>query len=78
VRVPRLHRPGRRMQELRGYGTTAQLLEMVAWLRHWGLHALDAGASCSDCWPVEALHPVSRSRAQPLQSRASRRLARGG
>src|SRR6185369_6337528 len=32
------HRPGRRMQELRGYGTTtAQLLEMVAWLRHWGV-----------------------------------------
>src|SRR6185312_5539922 len=30
------HRPGRRMQELRGYGTsTAQLLEMVAWLRQW-------------------------------------------
>lgn len=26
------------MQELRGYGTTtAQLLEMVAWLRHWGV-----------------------------------------
>ena len=38
VRVPSPHRPGRRMQELRGYGTTtAQLLEMVAWLRHWGV-----------------------------------------
>src|SRR3954464_10669838 len=36
VRVPHTHRPGRRMQELRGYGTsTAQLLEMVAWLREW-------------------------------------------
>jgi len=36
VRVPHTHRPGRRMQELRGYGTTtAQLLEMVAWLRQW-------------------------------------------
>ena len=36
VRVPHPHRPGRRMQELRGYGTTtAQLLEMAAWLRHW-------------------------------------------
>ena len=38
VRVPSPHRPGRRMQELRGYGTTtAQLLQMVAWLRHWGV-----------------------------------------
>jgi transposase len=36
VRVPHAQRPGRRMQELRGYGTTtAQLLEMVAWLRQW-------------------------------------------
>jgi hypothetical protein len=36
VRVPSPNRPGRRMQELRGYGTsTAQLLEMVAWLRQW-------------------------------------------
>src|SRR6187431_2591090 len=38
VRVPSPQRPGRRMQELRGYGTTtAQLLEMVAWLRQWGV-----------------------------------------
>ena len=38
VRVPSPNRAGRRMQELRGYGTTtAQLLEMVAWLRHWGV-----------------------------------------
>jgi hypothetical protein len=36
VRVPRLQRPHRRMQELRGYATTtAQLLAMAAWLRHW-------------------------------------------
>jgi hypothetical protein len=36
VRVPHPQRPGRRMQELRGYGTTtAQLLAMAAWLRHW-------------------------------------------
>ena len=34
VRVPSPSRPGRRMQELRGYGTTtAQLLEIVGWLR---------------------------------------------
>ena len=38
VRVPSPHRPGRRMQELRGYGTTtAQLMEMVAWLRYWAV-----------------------------------------
>jgi transposase len=36
VRVPHPHRPGRRMQELRGYATTtAQLLEMAGWLRRW-------------------------------------------
>ena len=36
VRVPNPQRPGRRMQELRGYATTtAQLLAMVGWLRHW-------------------------------------------
>jgi transposase len=28
--------PGRSMQELRGHGTTtAQLVEMATWLRHW-------------------------------------------
>ena len=37
VRIPHEQRPGRRMQELRSYGTTAQLLEMVGWLRHWGV-----------------------------------------
>lgn len=36
VRVPHEQRAGRRMQELRGYATTtAQLLEMAAWLRQW-------------------------------------------
>ena len=36
VRVPHQTRLGRRTQELRGYGTTtAQLVEMAAWLRHW-------------------------------------------
>lgn len=38
VRVPHRQVSGRRMQELRGYATTtAELLEMVAWLRHWGV-----------------------------------------
>jgi len=36
VRVPHPQRLGRRMQELREYGTTTvQLLAMVAWLWHW-------------------------------------------
>jgi transposase len=36
VRVPNPQRPGRRMQELRGYRTsTPQLLAMAGWLRHW-------------------------------------------
>src|SRR6202008_5170557 len=35
---PHPKRPGRRMQERRGYATTtAQLLEMVSWLRQWGV-----------------------------------------
>jgi transposase len=34
VRVPHLSKPGRRMQEIRTYRTTtAQLLELAAWLR---------------------------------------------
>jgi hypothetical protein len=36
VRVPHPQRPGRRIQELRGYATTiAQLLATAAWWRHW-------------------------------------------
>ena len=36
VRVPHPTWPGRSMQELRGHGTTtAQLVEMATWLRHW-------------------------------------------
>jgi len=38
VRVPHPRQPGRRMQELRSYATTtAQLLEMAVWFRHWGV-----------------------------------------
>jgi transposase len=36
VRVPNPTRPGRRMQELRGYATTtSELLAMAVWFRHW-------------------------------------------
>ncbi|MBS4729270.1 IS110 family transposase [Mycobacterium sp. SM1] len=69
VRVPNPQRPGGRMQELRGYGTTtAQLLAMAAWLRHWqvqrvvmeststywkGVYYLLEAAGF-DCWLVNA------------------------
>jgi len=69
VRVPSPHRPGRRMQELRSYGTTtAQLLEMVAWLRQWGVQRVVMESTSTywkgvyylleaegfDCWLVNA------------------------
>src|SRR6185312_5362685 len=38
VRVAHTHRHRRRMQELRGYGTTtAAPQKMAIWLRHWGV-----------------------------------------
>jgi len=69
VRVPHSQRPGRRMQELRGYGTTtAQLLAMVAWLRHWQVQRVVMESTSTywkgvyylleaegfDCWLVNA------------------------
>lgn len=69
VRVPHPQRPGRRMQELRGYGTTtAQLLAMVAWLRHWQVQRVVMESTSTywkgvyylleaegfDCWLVNA------------------------
>jgi len=58
VRVPSPHRPGRRMQELRSYGTTtAQLLEMVAWLRQWGVQRV-VMESTSTYWKGTAAYWV--------------------
>ncbi|HUE32971.1 MAG TPA: IS110 family transposase, partial [Mycobacterium sp.] len=69
VRVPHPQRPGRRMQELRGYATTtAQLLEMAAWLRRWGVQPVVMESTSTywkgvyylleaegfDCWLVNA------------------------
>jgi transposase len=69
VRVPHPQRPGRRMQELRGYATTtAQLLEMAAWLRRWGVRRVVMESTSTywkgvyylleahgfDCWLVNA------------------------
>ena len=70
LRIPHEQRPGRRMQELRGYGTTtAQLLEMVAWLRHWRVQRVVMESTSTywkgvyylleaegfECWLVNAL-----------------------
>ena len=69
VRVPHPQRPGRRMQELRGYATTtAQLLAMAAWLRHWHVQRVVMESTSTywkgvyylleaegfDCWLVNA------------------------
>jgi len=69
VRVPHPRRPGQRMKELRGYGTTtAQVLEMVAWLRQWRVQRVVMESTSSywtgvyylleakgfDCWLVNA------------------------
>jgi transposase len=38
VRVPHESRPGRRLQEVRGYATTTgALLELADWLQCWGV-----------------------------------------
>jgi transposase len=50
VRVPHPSKAGRRMQEIRGYGTTtAQLLELAFWLRHWQVERV-VMESTSDYW----------------------------
>jgi transposase len=69
VRVPHPQRPGKRMQELRGYATTtAQLLEMAGWLRHWQVQRVVMESTSAywkgvyylleaqgfDCWLVNA------------------------
>ena len=50
MRVPQPSKPGRRMQEIRGYATTtAALLEMAIWLREWGIERV-VMESTSDYW----------------------------
>ena len=50
MRVPHPSKPGRRMQEIRGYATTtAALLEMAIWLRHWHVQRV-VMESTSDYW----------------------------
>ena len=52
LRAPHQQRPGRRMQELRGYGTTtAQLLAMVGWLRLWRMQRVVMESSKSAVTP---------------------------
>ena len=76
VRVPNPQRPGRRMQELRGYGTTtAQLLAMAGWLRHWHVQRVVMESTSTywkgvyylleaegfDCWLVNAREVEERA-----------------
>ncbi len=50
MRVPHPGKPGRRMQEIRGYATTtAVLLEMAIWLRQWGIERV-VMESTGDYW----------------------------
>jgi transposase len=50
VRVPHESRPGRRMQELRGFATTTSaLLAMADWFRCWGVTRV-VMESTSDYW----------------------------
>lgn len=50
VRVPHESRPGRRMQEVRGFATTTSaLLQMAGWLRRWGVTRV-VMESTSDYW----------------------------
>jgi transposase len=50
VRVPHTSRPGRRMQEVRGFATTTSaLLEMAGWFHRWGVTRV-VMESTSDYW----------------------------
>src|SRR6202008_2930964 len=50
MRMPHPSKPGRRMQEIRGYATTtAALLEMAVWVRQWGIERA-VMESTSDYW----------------------------
>jgi transposase len=50
VRVPHESKPGRRLQEVRGYATTTgALLELADWLHSWGVSRVVMG-STSDYW----------------------------
>jgi hypothetical protein len=50
IRVPHDTRPGRRLQEVRGFATTtAALLEMADWFRVWGVTRV-VMESTSDYW----------------------------
>jgi hypothetical protein len=50
VRVPHQTKPGRRLQEVRGYATTtAALLQLADWLHSWGVTRV-VMESTSDYW----------------------------
>ena len=65
VRVPHPQRPGRRMQELRGYATTtAQLLAMAAWLRHWHVQRVVMESTSTYC----GVSPIAPELACPAET----------
>ena len=64
VRVPHQSRPGRRLQEVRGYATTtAALLALADWLHSWGITRV-VMESTSDYWKGVVRHEVPRVRAE--------------
>ena len=80
VRVPNPQRPGRRMQELRGYATTtAQLLAMAGWLRHWHVQRVVMESTstywkaCTTCWRPRGLTVGWSTPARSRMCRAGRR-----
>jgi hypothetical protein len=60
VRVPHQSKPGRRLQEVRGYATTTgALLALADWLHSWGVTRV-VMESTSDYWKALLLAAGSR------------------
>jgi|SRR6266508_259070 len=64
VRVPHESKPGRRLQEVRGYATTTgALLALADWLRCWGVTRV-VMESTSAYWKGVVRHEAPRIRAE--------------
>jgi hypothetical protein len=62
--VPHQTKPGRRLQEVRGYATTTgSLLQLADWLHSWGVTRV-VMESTSDDWKPFVRHEVLRVRAE--------------
>ena len=78
MRVPHRSKPGRRMQEIRGYATTtAALLEMAIWLRQWGIERV-VMESTSDYWRASITCWSPRGSTAGWSTPARSRTCRGG